>query len=107
VDGELKEWHLTPRSMNKVQVIAGQLGPGTSFGKELFTIQCPVEIVHVVSGTLKARFATENVLLEAGDTLTFSGLEPHAWANPGDIDAHVIWVLVPAPWSRNNADIGE
>jgi transcriptional regulator with XRE-family HTH domain len=104
VDGQMQEWLLTPRTLNKVQILLGDLGPGTTTGDTLFSVQCQVEIAHVVSGRLRLRFANEQTVLEAGDTLTFSGSEPHGWENPDpEVPARVVWTMVPAPWSRNNS----
>ncbi|MGJ3561186.1 cupin domain-containing protein [Streptomyces sp. INA 01156] len=44
-------------------------------------------------------FTGRTETLTAGDTLTFSGREPHNWRNSGDSVAEVLWTFVPAPWS--------
>lgn len=94
----LVERMLTPRAEPKVQVLRSVLAPGAA-GAELSTVNCDVEVIHVLEGELVVRFATQSVRLRATDTVTLSGREPNAWDNPGDAETTVISVLVPAVWS--------
>jgi len=93
---------VTPRGQSRVQVLRSTLQPGADGGDELYTINCDVEVVHVVSGQMAVEFSEKTVPLSAGDTLTFSGREPHTWRNPGSVAAEVIWTLVPAAWSGSS-----
>lgn len=93
---------LTPRAQSKVQVLRSMIEPGADGGKQLYTVNCDVEVIHVLSGTLEVRFGGETVLLVGGDTLTFAGREPHSWANPGPAASEVLWTLVPAVWSGSS-----
>lgn len=90
---------LTPRSQSKVQVIRSHLAPKSTGGDSLYTINCDVEVVHVVSGSITVLFSDRRVEMETGDTLTFSGREPHNWENALDEAADVIWTIAPAAWS--------
>ncbi|SJN21156.1 possible transcriptional regulator [Microbacterium esteraromaticum] len=90
---------LSPRSEERVQLLRSELEPDAHGGSELYTINCDVEVLHVVSGELTVRFASRSVELQAGDALTFPGREPHTWHVTGDARASVMWVIVPAPWS--------
>ena len=90
---------LTPRSESRVQCLRSVLSPGSSGGAQLYTINCQVEIVHVLRGRLDLRFAASVLHLVEGDAVTFAGAEPHSWQNPGRAEADVVWTIVPAAWS--------
>ena len=90
---------MSPRSEHRVQLLRSELEPDAHGGSDLYTINCDVEVVHVLAGDLTVRFADRSVGLSAGDALTFPGREPHTWNVEGGKPATVIWVIVPAPWS--------
>ncbi|WP_127792619.1 helix-turn-helix domain-containing protein [Agromyces sp. LHK192] len=90
---------VSPRSESRVQVIRSSMEPGASGGTELYTIASEVEVLHVLAGRLTAHFVNEDLPLEAGDSLTFPGREPHNWTADPDVGAEVAWILVPAAWS--------
>lgn len=90
---------ITPRAQSKVQVLRSRLESGANGGDGLYTINCDVEVLHVVSGEVTVEFTGHTQTLTAGDTLTFSGREPHNWRNAGPSPAEVLWTFVPAPWS--------
>lgn len=87
---------VTARSERRLQVIRSVIEPHGAGESELYAVDCEVEVLHVVSGRFVLILASERHELEAGDTLTFPGREPHSWINPGDESAVVIWTLVPA-----------
>ena len=93
---------LTPRSQSRVQVLRSLLEPGADGGNELYTINCDVEVLHVITGELAVMFTGRTETLTAGDTLTFPGREPHNWRNLGAGAAEVIWTIVPAAWSGSS-----
>lgn len=90
---------ITPRGQSHVQVLRSTLQPGADGGDELYTINCDVEVVHVINGKVDVRFSDKTVSLSAGDTLTFSGHELHSWRNTGPSISEILWTLVPAAWS--------
>lgn len=90
---------LTPRGQARLQLVRSIIEPGGTGGDELYTLNCEVEVVHVLRGRLEVLFSRSAELLEAGDTMTFSGREPHTWHNPDANEvSEVLWVIVPAPW---------
>ncbi|UOQ57767.1 helix-turn-helix domain-containing protein [Leucobacter allii] len=89
---------VTPRSEDRVQVLRSSLAPGASGGEQLYTVNCNLESLHLVTGTLEIAFADRRVPLAAGDTLTFPGRTPHTW-HAGPDGAEAVWVLIPAAWS--------
>ncbi|MEU5402274.1 helix-turn-helix domain-containing protein [Streptomyces sp. NPDC005963] len=90
---------ITPRGQSRVQLLRSVLEPGADGGEDLYTINCEVEVLHVISGELTVFFTSRTVALTSGDTLTFSGREPHNWRNTGASVAEVLWTFVPAAWS--------
>ncbi len=98
----VEERLLTPRGQGRVQLLRSMLQPGASGGAEPYTINCDVEVLHVVSGVLELRLGNEVSLLRAGDTATFPGREPHTWRNGHDGVTETVWVLVPAAWSGSS-----
>jgi transcriptional regulator with XRE-family HTH domain len=90
---------LTPRGQARLQLVHSVIEPGGTGGEELYTLNCEVEVVHVLRGALQVLFSKSAELLAPGDTMTFSGREPHTWHNPDPTEsAEVLWVIVPAPW---------
>jgi transcriptional regulator with XRE-family HTH domain len=90
---------LTPRGQGRVQLVRSVIEPGGTGGEELYTLNCEVEVVHVLRGSLRIQFSKSETLLAEGDTMTFSGREPHSWLNPDEeASAEALWVIVPAPW---------
>ena len=91
---------MTPRGQSKLQLVHSTVEPGGSGGQDLYTINCELEVLYVLHGSVELRFSDRSQLLEAGDALTFEGGEPHTWRNASEsVPAEVVWVLVPAPWS--------
>lgn len=93
---------LTPRNEPRVQLLRSVLEPGASGGAELYTINCDIEVLHVLKGEMVMRFAQGDATLKTGDTLTLAGREPHSWSNTSDFQTEVIWTIVPAAWSGSS-----
>ena len=91
---------MTPRGQAKLQLVHSSIEPGGTGGKDLYTINCEVEVLYVLKGAVELVLSDRSQRLSAGDALTFAGGEPHSWVNASQTrPAEVIWVLVPAPWS--------
>lgn len=87
---------VTARSERRLQVIRAVIAPRGEGEKELYAVDCEVEVLHVISGRFVLVFANERFDLAAGDTVTFPGREPHSWLNPTAEETVVTWTLVPA-----------
>lgn len=87
---------VTARSERRLQVIRSVIEPHGEGEKELYSVDCEVEVLHVVAGRFIVIFANERFELETGDTVTFPGREPHSWINPTAEQTIVTWTLVPA-----------
>lgn len=80
--------------LERAQVIRARIDPGGEGEEALYTVDCETEIVHVVAGSFRVRTTADDYDLGPGDTLTFSGNEPHSWTNTGTEPAEVLWILL-------------
>ncbi|MHA7210375.1 cupin domain-containing protein [Arthrobacter sp. MDT1-65] len=92
----INERLMTARSERRLQMIRAVVEPHGRGEDELYSVDCEVETLHVVEGRFVLIFSNDRYKLEAGDTVTFPGREPHTWVNPDDREAVVLWTLVPA-----------
>lgn len=93
---------LTPRGQGRLQLVHSVIEPAGTGGVELYTLNCELEVCHVLKGKINVMFSEETHHLAAGDTVTFAGREPHTWVNPDATRrAEVIWVIAPAPWNTS------
>jgi transcriptional regulator with XRE-family HTH domain len=93
---------LTPRGQARLQLIQSVIEPGGTGGAELYTLNCELEVLHVLKGTIDVIFSKDTQRISAGDTVTFSGREPHSWVNPDPTrNAEVMWVIAPASWDTS------
>jgi transcriptional regulator with XRE-family HTH domain len=92
------EYLVTPGTQNQLQVIQSVIEPGGSAGRDLYSLDCDVEFVFVVSGSLTLTIGDEEFSLDHGDAMTFRGRDPHTWRNASSTaECAVFWVLTPAP----------
>lgn len=89
---------VTPRAEERVQMLRSSMTPHSSGGDALYTVNCDVESLHMLSGSMEVALPDRRVALAAGDTLTFPGRTPHTWL-AGENGAEALWVLIPAAWS--------
>ena len=87
---------LTARSERRLQIIQAEIGPHGRGESELYAVDCEVDVLHIVSGRLTLIMANESFDLQAGDTLSFPGREPHSWVNRTNQPVQALWILVPA-----------
>jgi transcriptional regulator with XRE-family HTH domain len=91
----INERLMTARSERRLQMIRAVVEPHGRGEDELYSVDCEVETLHV-EGRFVLIFPNSRYELDAGDTVTFPGREPHTWLNPDDREAVVLWTLVPA-----------
>lgn len=89
----IREHLLTPPSQRGLKIIRAEIAPGGAGEADLYTMDCETESLHVLSGELTLITAERRWDLTAGDTATFPGTEAHTWANEGEQDAVVLWIL--------------
>lgn len=92
---------VTPRGEDRVQILRSALEPYSSGGDALYTINCEIESLHIVSGKVDLVLPDRQLTLHQDDTVTFPGRTPHTW-RAGKSGAEVLWVIVPAPWSGSS-----
>ena len=89
----------TPPSERRGQVVEvciNQAGPAP---EGFWTFEGELVAACVISGELEVRFPDRTVRLAAGDSITYSPAEPHAWWNPSEDNATtVLFFHVPAQY---------
>lgn len=96
----VEEHLLTPRGQSRLQLVRSTIEPSATGGTELYTLNAELEVLHVLRGQLELVFTARTELLRAGDTMTFSGREPHTWRNPSAArTAEALWIIAPAAWA--------
>jgi transcriptional regulator with XRE-family HTH domain len=94
---------MTPRGQAHLQLVHTTAQPGASGGAELYTLNCEVEVLYILKGSIDLVLADRKQRLTAGDALTFPGREPHTWENTSKTRvAEMVWILSPAPWSGSS-----
>lgn len=87
---------LTERSERRLQVLHAEIAPHGEGEEELYTVDCEVDVLHIIDGELTLRFSNDSYDLRTGDTLSFPGHEPHSWRNHSAKPVRVLWILAPA-----------
>jgi transcriptional regulator with XRE-family HTH domain len=91
------EYLLTPGTQTDVEVIHSIIEPGGTAGDDLYSLDCEVEFVFVLSGSIHIVLGDEAHELNRGDSMTFRGRDPHTWRNSSTSErCEVLWMLVPA-----------
>lgn len=92
------EFVITPGDQAHLEVIQSFIAPGGTGGASQYALDCDVEFVYVITGSLKMLLGKDVFTLNAGDAMTMRGREPHTWRNASTSDpCEVLWVLSPAP----------
>lgn len=77
-------------------MLAGALAtviPGASSGSKPM-YHAGEELLFVISGGFEFEVSGEVHELSAGDSLHFRTQQPHAWRNPHDVDAVIVWLTL-------------
>jgi transcriptional regulator with XRE-family HTH domain len=86
---------LTPRPLEHLQVIVGELDAGGSTGAEPYTHGDSEELLVVLSGTVSLQLGTEVFELASGDSIDYRSSTPHKLSNVGGETAEVMWIISP------------
>lgn len=93
-----REYVITPGDQTLIEVIQSFVEPGGTGGATQYALDCDIEFIFVVSGTLELITGEEVFSLGAGDAMTMRGRESHTWRNESAVEAcEVLWMLAPAP----------
>lgn len=91
---------LTGRSERRLQIIHAEIAPHGRGESELYAVDCELDVLHLIRGCLTVIMTNESFELQAGDTLSFPGREPHSWINRSEQPVQALWILVPAASGR-------
>ncbi|HJR94499.1 MAG TPA: cupin domain-containing protein [Gaiellaceae bacterium] len=86
---------LTPRPLENLQVIVGELDAGGSTGDEPYTHGDSEELLVVLDGVVSLQLGPEVFELTSGDSIDYRSSTPHRLVNVGDGRAEVMWIISP------------
>jgi transcriptional regulator with XRE-family HTH domain len=90
-----RKFMLTPRPLEHLQVIVGELDAGGSTGDEPYTHGDSEELLVVLEGVVSLRLGAEVFELETGDSIDYRSSTPHRLVNVGPDTAEVMWIISP------------
>ncbi len=85
---------LSPSLGGATEMILTRIPPRTATGRE-FVSRNAEESGLLLQGRMELTVGGQTFLLEEGDSFCFRPGEPHRVANPGDIEARIVWVVTP------------
>jgi quercetin dioxygenase-like cupin family protein len=93
----MSEYLLTPAHERRMQAILSDIAPGGGSGDEQYALPADVELVFIMAGRLEITIDEERVLLEEGDSFTFTASARHAFRAVDESGpTRVLWVVSPA-----------
>lgn len=92
---DMVELLMSPRSEKRIQVVRTLVQADGHSGQAMYTVPAELDFVYVVAGRISVRLADATWELEAGDSLTLDGREPHSWHPLDGAAAELLWVLIP------------
>jgi transcriptional regulator with XRE-family HTH domain len=90
-----RKFMLTPRPLEHLQVILGELDAGGSTGDDPYTHGDSEELLVVLSGIVSLQVGTELFELSTGDSIDYRSSSPHRLTNIGGEPAEVMWIISP------------
>ena len=90
-----RKYMLTPRPLEHLQVIVGELDPGGSTGDEPYTHGDSEELMVVLAGVVSLQLGSETFELSTGDSIDYRSSTPHRLVNIGGDTAEVMWIISP------------
>ena len=90
-----RKFMLTPRPLEHLQVMVGELDAGGSTGDEAYTHGDSEELLVVLEGVVSLQLGSEMFELSAGDSIDYRSSTPHRLVNVGGDTAEVMWIISP------------
>ena len=90
-----RKYMLTPRPLEHLQVIVGELDAGGSTGDEPYTHGDSEELLVVLEGVVHLRLGTDVFELSTGDSIDYRSSTSHRLTNAGNSTAEVMWIISP------------
>jgi transcriptional regulator with XRE-family HTH domain len=93
----MTEYLLTPAHERRMQAILSDIEPGGGSGDEQYALPADVELVFIMAGRLEITIDSEVVVLDEGDSFTFTATARHAFRAVDESGpTRVLWVVSPA-----------
>ena len=90
-----RKFMLTPRPLEHLQVIVGELETGGSTGDEPYTHGDSEELLVVLAGIVSLQLGNQVFELSTGDSIDYRSSTPHRLTNVGGEPAEVMWIVSP------------
>ena len=90
-----RKFMLTPRPLEHLQVIVGELDTGGSTGEEPYTHGDSEELLVVLEGHVSLQLGADLFELSAGDSIDYRSSVAHRLVNIGSDSAEVMWIISP------------
>ena len=90
-----RKYMLTPRPLEHLQVIVGELDRGGSTGDEPYTHGDSEELLVVLEGRVHLQLGDDVFELSTGDSIDYRSSTSHRLTNAGDDTAEVMWIISP------------
>ena len=90
-----RKYMLTPRPLEHLQVIVGELEAGGSTGDEPYTHGDSEELLVVLAGIVSLQLGSEIFELSTGDSIDYRSSMPHRLTNIGGDSTEVMWIISP------------
>jgi len=90
-----RKFMLTPRPLEHLQVLVGELDAGGSTGDEPYTHGDSEELLVVLEGVVSLQLGSEVFELSTGDSIDYRSSTPHRLVNVGGDTAEVMWIISP------------
>lgn len=91
---DLQEYLLTPLDAEHIDVMRTRMQPGGG-SDGAYVLDADTIFVIVLQGQLALEVDGQPMLLDTGDSTTFSARKKHNWHNPLNIENEVLWVIAP------------
>jgi len=90
-----RKFMLTPRPLENLQVMVGELDAGGSTGDEPYTHGDSEELLVVIEGVVSLQLGSDVYELSTGDSIDYRSSVPHRLVNIGGDPAEVMWIISP------------
>ena len=90
-----RKFMLTPRPLENLQVIVGELDTEGSTGEEPYTHGDSEELLVVLEGNVSLQLGADVFELATGDSIDYRSSTPHRLVNLGNRTAEVMWIISP------------
>jgi transcriptional regulator with XRE-family HTH domain len=91
----LRKHLVTPRPLENLEVIFGELDVGGTTGEEAYAHGDSEEVFMVLSGTVEVQVGSSVYRLGPKDSINYRSSSPHLTRNVGDTVAEIIWIISP------------